>query len=45
MKRVFFAMLVALALSACGTVKGTAGGFLEGAGQDLSRAGEWIKEK
>ena len=35
--------LTAMILSACGTVKGTAGGFLEGAGEDLTRAGEWVR--
>jgi predicted small secreted protein len=33
--------LIASVLSACGTV----GGAMSGAGQDLSKAGEWIKSK
>jgi predicted small secreted protein len=36
-------ILTMVFMTGCGTVKGTAGGFLEGAGHDLSRAGEWIK--
>jgi predicted small secreted protein len=32
---------VAALLSACGTL----GGALSGAGQDLSKAGDWIKSK
>lgn len=34
-------ILTALALTACGTV----GGAVSGAGQDLSKAGEWIKNR
>jgi predicted small secreted protein len=37
---VLVAMVAAL-LTACGTV----GGAVSGAGQDLSKAGEWIKSK
>jgi predicted small secreted protein len=33
--------MVATLLTACGTV----GGAISGAGQDLSKAGEWIKSK
>jgi len=33
--------LIASVLSACGTI----GGAMSGAGQDLSKAGEWIKSK
>ena len=33
--------MVAALLTACGTV----GGAISGAGQDLSKAGEWIKSK
>lgn len=33
--------LVVLAVTGCGTV----GGAISGAGQDLSRAGDWIKSK
>lgn len=43
-------VLVAVALSACGTVKGTASGFVDGLGKDvqtvgsgLSRAADKIK--
>jgi predicted small secreted protein len=34
-------LVMTLALSACGTV----GGAVSGAGQDLSKAGEWIKNR
>lgn len=34
-------ILTALTLTACGTV----GGAVSGAGQDLSKAGEWIKNR
>lgn len=40
MKMIGIAM-VALALTACGTI----GGAVSGAGQDLSRAGEWIQSR
>jgi predicted small secreted protein len=40
MKLVLVIMLIA-ALSACGTV----GGAVSGAGQDLSKAGDWIKTR
>ena len=33
--------MVATLLTACGTV----GGAISGAGQDLSKAGDWIKSK
>lgn len=33
--------VIAVALTACGTL----GGAISGAGQDLSKAGEWIKSK
>lgn len=33
--------VIALSLTACGTL----GGAISGAGQDLSKAGEWIKSK
>jgi predicted small secreted protein len=36
-----FVVIMALTLSACGTV----GGAVSGAGQDLSKAGEWIKNR
>jgi predicted small secreted protein len=34
-------LVVALSLTACGTV----GGALQGAGKDLNRAGEWIQNR
>jgi predicted small secreted protein len=34
-------LVVATALTGCGTM----GGAVSGAGQDLSRAGEWIKSR
>ena len=34
-------LVVALAVTACGTV----GGAVSGAGKDLSRAGEWIQSR
>jgi predicted small secreted protein len=34
-------ILVALALTGCGTV----GGAVQGAGEDLSKAGEWIRNR
>jgi predicted small secreted protein len=34
-------VIIALSMTACGTL----GGAISGAGQDLSRAGEWIKSK
>jgi predicted small secreted protein len=38
-------MLVVLFLSAALTGCGTVGGAVSGAGQDLSKAGEWIKSR
>ncbi len=35
------AVIVAFTLTACGTV----GGAVSGAGQDLSKAGEWIRSR
>lgn len=35
------AILASLALTACGTI----GGAVSGAGQDLSKAGEWIRSR
>jgi predicted small secreted protein len=40
MKQVFV-VLVALSLSACGTL----GGAVSGAGTDLQKAGDWIKTR
>ncbi len=37
--------LVAVFLVACITGCGTIGGAVSGAGSDLSKAGEWIKNK
>jgi predicted small secreted protein len=34
-------LVVALSLTACGTI----GGAVSGAGKDLSRAGEWIQNR
>jgi predicted small secreted protein len=34
-------LVIALAVTACGTV----GGAVSGAGKDLSRAGEWIQSR
>lgn len=34
-------ILIAFALTGCGTV----GGAVSGAGQDLSKAGEWIRNR
>jgi predicted small secreted protein len=34
-------ILVAIALTACGTI----GGAVSGAGKDLGKAGEWIQNK
>jgi predicted small secreted protein len=39
--KVFGIVVVALALTACGTL----GGALQGAGKDLNRAGEWIQSR
>jgi predicted small secreted protein len=42
MKKTFVIVaMIAAVLSACGTV----GGAVSGAGQDLSKAGDWIKSK
>jgi predicted small secreted protein len=41
MKHVIFAVLISTVLVGCGTI----GGAVSGAGQDLSRAGEWIRNK
>lgn len=42
MKKTFVIVaVIASVLSACGTV----GGAVSGAGQDLSKAGDWIKSK
>ena len=42
MKKTFVIVaVIAAVLSACGTL----GGAVSGAGQDLSKAGDWIKSK
>jgi predicted small secreted protein len=38
--KVVMAVIIATMLSACGTL----GGMVEGAGNDLQKAGKWIKE-
>jgi predicted small secreted protein len=38
---VVLVIMVAALLSACGTL----GGAISGAGQDLSKAGDWVKSK
>jgi predicted small secreted protein len=39
--KTFIALLFVVALTGCGTV----GGAVSGAGNDLQKAGEWIKNK
>lgn len=39
--KMLFLILSTLLLTACGTL----GGAVQGAGEDLSRAGEWIRSK
>jgi len=39
--KLFGILLVALALTACGTV----GGAVAGVGKDLTRAGDWIQNR
>jgi len=41
MKHLIFVMLVSTILVGCGTI----GGAVSGAGQDLTKAGEWIQSK
>lgn len=41
MMKIFLAVIVVLGLTACGTL----GGALQGAGEDLQKAGGWIKAK
>lgn len=41
MNRTIVVFLLAAALYGCGTI----GGTLSGAGQDLTKAGDWIKSK
>ena len=40
-RHLIFAVLVSTVLVGCGTI----GGAVSGAGQDLSKAGDWIKSK
>lgn len=44
MFRLAMALLCMLTMTACGTVKGTVGGFLDGAAEDMKTAGTWIKK-
>jgi len=44
MHRVIAVFFIAACLQACGTVKGTAGGFFEGAANDMQSVGGWIKK-
>ena len=39
--KIFTAMAITVFLAGCGTV----GGAISGAGEDLSRAGQWIKTR
>ena len=39
--KVFLALMAVVSLTACGTL----GGAMQGAGEDLSKAGEWIRSK
>jgi hypothetical protein len=41
MKKTLIVAVIASVLTACGTI----GGAVSGAGQDLGKAGEWIKSK
>ena len=41
MYKLFISLVVAVALTGCGT----AGGLISGAGTDLQRAGDWIKSQ
>lgn len=41
MLKLAIAVVVTLSLSACGTL----GGAVSGAGEDLTRAGNWIKDR
>jgi len=41
MKQLFVVFAMAAMLTGCGTL----GGAVSGAGQDLSKAGEWIKSR
>lgn len=41
MKKTLIVIVIASVITACGTI----GGAVSGAGQDLGKAGEWIKSK
>ena len=41
MKHLIFVVLVSTVLVGCGTI----GGAVSGAGQDLTKAGDWIRSK
>jgi predicted small secreted protein len=41
MKQVFVVLALSAMLTGCGTI----GGAVSGAGQDLGKAGEWIKSR
>jgi predicted small secreted protein len=41
MKKMLFILITCATLSACGTIGGTLGG----AGDDMKRAGEWVKSR
>lgn len=45
MKQAILAVVVVTVLTGCGTVRGTAGGFLEGASQDLKSLSVTIKDQ
>ena len=44
MHRAIAVFFLAACLQACGTVKGTAGGFFEGAADDMKSVGGWSKK-
>lgn len=45
MRNLVLAVAVTIVLAGCGTIRGTAGGFLEGASQDLKSLSTTIKDK
>ena len=45
MKHAILAAVIITVLTGCGTIRGTAGGFLEGASQDLKSLSTTIKDK
>jgi uncharacterized protein YceK len=45
MRHLVLATVMITVLSGCGTIRGTAGGFLEGASQDLKSLSTTIKDK